>query len=235
MDITEQTSADEADLYDEEDDVFTEEVEQDDDPYELTEDELAELADEEEDEDADANEDSEEQPPEQGEDADVQGDGSDDTSVGATNETNGGADGEGGGAGGDAADAKSDTADMPMDYAKMAADDLAIINRTFPGLGLTDLRKIDNPGRYGAMRDMGLSPEEAFRATNHERIRAHTAAAERARADSKSHIRGDMPKKQGSADDFSLSAKEMREARELFPDKSDKEITALYRSVSKRK
>ena len=144
-----------------------------------------------------------------------------------------GADGEGQ----NADDAQKDAGETAKkgeakDYAAMAASDVAELNRLFPSLGITDLRKIDNAGRYGALRDLGLSVEEAFRATNHARIGAQRAPAVR-KADGKAHIRGDMPTHQAT-DGFSMSAAELRDARELFPGKSDKEIISLYRSVSRR-
>lgn len=120
----------------------------------------------------------------------------------------------------------------PTDYSEMASADLAEINRLYPSLGVTDLRTIDNAGRYGALRELGLSVEEAFNATNQSRIRTASATAPRRGADGKAHIRGDMPARGAAAEGFSLTAREMREARELFPGKSDKEITELYRSVS---
>lgn len=214
---------------DEEDDVYSTEIEDEEgDPYELTDEEIAELADEEDEEPAeddadDAAENSGESENESGEedgtsndeDAEDGGDGeghADENPEQGTEEASGGGEAK--------------------DYAAMAASDVAELNRLFPSLGITDLRKIDNAGRYGALRDMGLSVEEAFRATNHARISAQSTPVVR-KADGKAHIRGDMPAHQAT-DGFSMSAAEMRDARELFPGKSDKEIIALYRSVSRR-
>ena len=239
MKVSEPDEQDVNDMLDDEEDdgVVSAEIEEDEsDPYELTDEEIAELADE-EDEPEDDDEQHGTEPPDEGEAS--ESDGEDGESSGEDGDT-----GEGEAA--SDADATSSQATEPnasegeksaggeaTDYAKMAADDLAVINRAFPGMNVTDLRKIDNPGRYGALRDLGLSPEEAFRATNHVRISEQVAASARARVDGKSHIRSDMPAKSGSAEGFSLSAAQLREARELFPGKSDKEITALYRSVSR--
>lgn len=227
---------------DEQDDIFSAEIEQDDEGgYELTDEEILELADEEDDEDdddassdqddadvEDADEqdgaDSDAAPPDEGEDAP-------DEQSSDPDEENG-AEGEGSGDGEKAEDGSNGS--FP-DYDAMAKQDLEAITRAFPGIGITDLRRIDNPGRYGALREMGLTPEEAFRATNGNRISAHAAASARARSDGKAHIRGDMPAKQASAESFSLTATQLRDYRELFPGKSDKEITELVRSVSKRK
>lgn len=193
------------------DGVFSEEVGEDEDLYELTEDELNELADmedEESEESADGTDDAED-----AEDADGEEEDGEDTQDGE--------DGAQGGEGG-----------ANADYSEMASADLAEINRLYPSLGITDLRTIDNAGRYGALRELGLSVEEAFNATNQSRIRAASAHAPRRGADGKAHIKGDLPASGAAAKGFSLTAREMREARELFPGKSDKEITELYRSVS---
>lgn len=213
---------------DEEDDVYsTEVVDEEGDPYELTDEEIAELADEEDDE------------PEEDDAEDVAEDGgeSEETS-GEDDDTSNEDDAEGGDGEGHSEEQTATGADQASkggeakDYAAMAASDVAELNRLFPSLGITDLKKIDNAGRYGALRDMGLSVEEAFRATNYARIGAQSAPAVH-KADGKAHIRGDMPAHQAS-DGFSMSAADMRDARELFPGKSDKEIIALYRSVSRR-
>lgn len=226
-----------------EDDVFSAEVNEDgeQDGYELTDEEIAELADEEEfTEDDELLEEPDE---EQEEESDPPAEGASQSEDGesAADPDENGAQDEGGQKGGqEPADKPSGTegeksgAATPTDYAELAKSDLEAIRRSFPGIGVTDLRKIDNPGRYGTLREMGLSPEEAFRATNHERIRSHIAASARAKADGKAHIRGDMPARQGSAEGFSLTSTQMREYRDLFPDKSEKEITELVRSVSKR-
>ena len=233
MKVSEPDEQDVNDMLDDEedDDVFSAEIEEDEsDPYELTDEEIAELADEEDEDEAE--EDDEDEESDEGEESDEDehagdADGNDDAEDEGGEENSAPSDPPA--EGGEGGEASSTSA---TDYAKMAADDLAVINRAFPGMNVTDLRKIDNPGRYGALRDLGLSPEEAFRATNHARIHEQVAAAARAKADGKAHIRSDMPAKGTAVEGFSLSAEQLREARELFPGKSDKEITALYRSVS---
>lgn len=218
---------------DEEDDVYSTEIEDEEgDPYELTDEEIAELADEEDDDP------EEDDAADAAEDAAEDGEGSEQSS-GEDDGTSNDEDAETGDDGEGHADENPEQGTEEAsgggeakDYAAMAASDVAELNRLFPSLGITDLRKIDNAGRYGALRDMGLSVEEAFRATNHARIGAQSTPVVR-KADGKAHIRGDMPAHQAT-DGFSMSAAEMRDARELFPGKSDKEIIALYRSVSRR-
>jgi hypothetical protein len=214
---------------DEEDDVYSTEIEDEEgDPYELTDEEIAELADEED-----------EEPAEDDADDAAENSGESENESGEEDGTSNDEDAEDGGDGEGHAEENPEQGTEEAskegeakDYAAMAASDVAELNRLFPSLGITDLRKIDNAGRYGALRDMGLSVEEAFRATNHARISAQSTPVVR-KADGKAHIRGDMPAHQAT-DGFSMSAAEMRDARELFPGKSDKEIIALYRSVSRR-
>lgn len=246
MNVTD--SEQDVELADEEqDDVYSAEVEdsEGEQPYELSDEEIAELADEEDDDPSDDEQDAEFSADEgESEDDDEGTDGEDEPSDDGAEQQppDGGEDAEGEAGGEQPATENAQSkgggnanATPTPDYAKMAADDLAAIQRAFPGLGVTDLRSIDNAGRFGVLREKGMSAEEAFRATNYERINAHVAAVARSKADGKAHIRGDMPAKGTSAQGFSLTAEELRDARELFPDKSDKEITELYRSVSKQK
>lgn len=230
---------------DELDDVFTDEVDTDsaDEPYELSDEELAELADEEDDPEEQDDEQEDEFSADEDEAEGEEGTaGEDEPSEDAEEQQppNGGEDAAGEATNGQSGaenaqpEGKGEATPAP-DYDKMAADDLAAIQRAFPGIGVTDLRAIDNAGRFGALREAGLSVEEAFRATNYERINAYVAARARDKADGKSHIRSDLPAKGTAAEGFSLSEAELRDARELFPDKSDKEIIALYRSVSTKK
>lgn len=247
---TEQLNSEQgADVYDEDEDgVYSTEIEDDEDPYELSDEELAELADEEDDDPEEEFSDDDEDA-EDGEAAD-ENDEEDGTSrapspTGENAEPSGevATDGNGDGVAeptespaseDENAEQGSEQQGAAVDYASMATADIAELGRLYPSLGITDLRQIDDPGRYGALREMGLSVKEAFLATNADRVHAHSSGTTVHRADGKAHIRGDMPAKGASAaDGFTLSASQMRDARELFPGMSDKEIIALYKSVSK--
>ena len=136
------------------------------------------------------------------------------------------ADGNGAGAesGTGSAAGKSDDADAtgaPVDYAALAARDLGEIKRLAPALaGLSHLAELPNALRYAALRDAGLSVEEALHAA------CHAYLAPRA-ADNRAHLRSAVPI--GAAGTPSrMTAAEMREARELFGDLTEGEIERLY-------
>ena len=119
---------------------------------------------------------------------------------------------------------ESDDADAtgaPVDYAALAARDLGEIKRLAPALaGLSHLAELPNALRYAALRDAGLSVEEALHAA------CHAYLAPRA-ADNRAHLRSAVPI--GAAGTPSrMTAAEMREARELFGDRTEGEIERLY-------
>lgn len=119
---------------------------------------------------------------------------------------------------------ESDDADATgegVDYAALAARDLGEIKRLAPVLaGLSHLAELPNALRYAALRDAGLSVEEALHAA------CHAYLAPRA-ADNRAHLRSAVPI--GAAGTPSrMTAAEMREARELFGDLTEGEIERLY-------
>ena len=109
-----------------------------------------------------------------------------------------------------------------VDYAEIAREDLALLKSEFPELSdLRDICELNNPMRYAALRDLGLSPAEAYLATA-KRIpkrdnRAHLSATGNA-----------SYSPQGS-----MSEAELSTARELFSDMSDAEIRKLYKKVNR--
>lgn len=136
------------------------------------------------------------------------------------------ADGNGAGAesGTGSAAGESEDADATgegVDYAALAARDLGEIKRLAPALaGLSHLAELPNALRYAALRDAGLSVEEALHAA------CHAYLAPRA-ADNRAHLRSAVPI--GAAGTPSrMTAAEMREARELFGDLTEGEIERLY-------
>ena len=108
----------------------------------------------------------------------------------------------------------------PVDYARMAEEDLREIQRIAPSLShLTHLSQLPNVGRYAALRDAGLTCEEAFWAACH----TVTAAA----YDNRSHLVSAVPRGAAGAPSVMTSA-EMAAAKELFGDLSESEIHRLY-------
>lgn len=117
----------------------------------------------------------------------------------------------------------NDSADGPaVDYAAIAAADLVELKEQFPELSeYEDITEIDNPLRYAALRDLGLTPREAYLATN-ERHR---------RIDNRAHLSTAVPKGAG-VPRGGMSREELYRARELFGNMSDAELHSLYRKVN---
>ena len=111
--------------------------------------------------------------------------------------------------------------DGVTDYAALAADDLRRIKCMAPSLaGLTHLAELPNALRYAALRDAGLSVEEALYAACHAFVTPQAA-------DNRAHLRSAVPV--GAAGTPSrMTAAEMREARELFGDLTEGGIGRLY-------
>ncbi|MBQ9084563.1 MAG: hypothetical protein IJY24_02800 [Clostridia bacterium] len=110
-----------------------------------------------------------------------------------------------------------------IDYEELMEEDLKELKEEFSELERTSsITQLSNPLRYAALRDLGLSPREAYLATQERRApmdnRAHLSSAVARRAA--------MPRS-------AMSPREMRQARELFSDMTDAEITALYQKVTK--
>lgn len=123
--------------------------------------------------------------------------------------------------GGDATDAdeKSDG----VDYARLIEEDLATLRNEFPEVvGLETVHGLKNPVRFGALRDLGLTPREAFLASG---------GAVRAR-DNRAHLIPSVPRGvRGAAD--AIPRHELDMARAIFTGMSDTEIQKLYRKVTK--
>lgn len=108
-----------------------------------------------------------------------------------------------------------------IDYSAIERDDLAALKKEFPELsGISRITELQNPLRYGALRDLGLTPTEAYLATH----------GKRKGADNRSHLLASPTA--ASASYGVISEREMEAARNIFPDISDKEIRKLYKKVT---
>lgn len=111
--------------------------------------------------------------------------------------------------------------DNEVDYAALVESDMRELTLEFSPnepIKITDLK---NPARYGALRDLGLTPKEAYLASG-SRIE---------RADNRAHLSSSVPRNMTSS--FSeIPRAHMDMARELFGDMSDGEIKNLYRKVT---
>ena len=117
-------------------------------------------------------------------------------------------------------DSNSANAENEVDYAAVVEEDIRTLREEFRELSsLTDICELDDPMRYAALRDLGLTPAEAYLATARKR-----------RGDNRSHLHSSVPK-HSAFPGPGISESELTAAREIFPDMSDNEIRQLYRKV----
>ena len=127
------------------------------------------------------------------------------------------------------ADTNTDGGDTPedekeaIDYRALAESDFAQLQELFPELrAKKSIAELSNPLRYAALRDLGLSPKEAYLATEEPHRRY----------DNRSHLKSAVPGSAGASEIY-LSGGELEAARELFSGLSDREIQKLYKKVIK--
>lgn len=114
-----------------------------------------------------------------------------------------------------------DNGGAPTDYESLAESDLRELKAEFPELrSLSHVSGLRDPMRYAALRDLGLSPREAYLATSRP-----TAA------DTRTHLTSAMPKRAASPAG-GITKGEMETAKELFSDLSEAGIRRLYRRVT---
>ena len=115
-----------------------------------------------------------------------------------------------------------DIEEAEIDYAELVREDLRALKGAFPELAtLRDISELENPLRYAALRDLGLSCEEAYLATTKRRVIS----------DNRSHLLGGVPRAAKSPRG-TMSDRELSGAREIFSDLSDAEIRNLYKKVT---
>lgn len=116
---------------------------------------------------------------------------------------------------------------------RMVAKDVSELHAAFPETkGITKFEDIPNARRYAELRDLGLSVTEAYNAANPEgrRNAIVNSVKQQTINASKSHLKSNVPI---ASKDTSvrISRAEMESMRDLFPDKSDKELVALYKKT----
>ncbi len=113
------------------------------------------------------------------------------------------------------------TEESEPDIGEMLGEELSQLKETFPELaGVSDITEIKNPLRYAALRDLGLSPCEAYLAARGP-VRT---------SDNRSHLSSSAPKVTGRG--ASMPKDELIRMRELFYGMSDSEIQRLWRRVN---
>lgn len=129
---------------------------------------------------------------------------------------------------GEAEEAEAETTECEEeDFSRQAEEDLSVLRRQFPSLFAEGLTALRDPGRYGELREAGLSPVEAFCASHTELFLGMVP-----RSNNRAHLGSCVPRGASLASG-QLGARELEEARELFPSLSDGEIETLYRRVEK--
>ena len=114
--------------------------------------------------------------------------------------------------------------------------DLAEVHAAFPETRVYgSVKEFPNFEKFGQFRDLGLSPKEAYIAANPDTVRANVAAATKKQSlnETKNHLNSVAPKRSKDTS-VTMTKKELKEYRELFPELSDKEIASLHRRVSQK-
>ncbi len=91
---------------------------------------------------------------------------------------------------------------------------------------------IDEFAKFGRLRDSGIDAKTAYLAVKGNDVRAKQSAAATQKAvnDGKNHITSVAPKK-AAGDGITMPKSTLKEWREMFPRKTDKEIIQLYKKT----
>lgn len=118
---------------------------------------------------------------------------------------------------------------------KIAAD-LAEVQAAYPDAkAYASVKDFPNFKEFGRLRDLGLSPKQAYIASHPDAVRQNVAAATRQQSlnDTKKHLKPAVSK--ASRDNtITMTKKELAECRDLFPGMSDREIMKLYRDTKSK-
>lgn len=122
----------------------------------------------------------------------------------------------------DSAIAENEGKEETTDYGELLKSDMKELSVEFSPDSELDISDLKNPIRYGALRDLGLSPREAYLASG----------GKKSSEDNRAHLSSSVPRKFSSQ--FSeMPRAELDAARELFGDLSDAQIRNLYKKVTK--
>lgn len=133
------------------------------------------------------------------------------------------------------ADEREAEAKRIADFETLAAKDLAELQEYYPETKaykhVKDMPE-DVLKKFAANRNLGLPAKEAYAAANVEGIRnsAAQAAKRKAMNDNKAHLQSSHPKG-GAKNGTYIPKKDMDMWRGMFPEKSDREIVALYKKT----
>ncbi len=119
-----------------------------------------------------------------------------------------------------------------QEFERKAAADLAELKQYYPELkDVKTIYEIKNLSEFGRLRDLGVSARQAYAAANADEIKESAARSVKQQArNDKSHLQSAVPK--GSKDNsITMTKGELSQWRDLFPNKTDKEILALYKKT----
>ena len=107
------------------------------------------------------------------------------------------------------------------DYEALVKDDMSHLSEELLSGEEINISDLKNPLRYGALRDLGLTPKEAYLASG-GRVE---------KTDNRSHLFPSVPRT--STNSFSeIPRSQLEAARNIFVGMSDSEIRKLYRKVT---
>lgn len=122
------------------------------------------------------------------------------------------------------------------EFEALAAADLTVLKQNFPETkGYKHIK--DMPAevlkKFADYRNKGVPAKEAYAAANVDGIRAGVATSTKKHAQNstKSHLRSSQPKGGRNNSGTYITQREMTMWREMFPNKSDREIVALYKKT----
>jgi hypothetical protein len=119
--------------------------------------------------------------------------------------------------------ATAPTDDGGVDLEELMSEDIDTLAQEFPELSsLNDLSELHSFERYTELRAAGATAVEAYLAT----------AKRTVKQDSRAHLRSTVSAA-ASIPGGAMSARQLREAREIFTGMSDDEIRSLYKKVTK--
>jgi hypothetical protein len=116
---------------------------------------------------------------------------------------------------------------------KMVQSDLNELHNLFPETkSIAKFESIPNCKRYAELRDLGLSVKEAYTAANPDARREAIANSVKQQTinASKSHLKSNVPIASKDTS-IKITRGEMAQMKELFPEKSYKELVALYKKT----
>lgn len=117
---------------------------------------------------------------------------------------------------------------------RVFAADIAALKAQYPELDIKDIRDIPNFEIFAKARLANLDAVQAFAAANPNfgRESGARSAKQNSLNGTKDHLRSSKPA--GNSENVEIPDSEMRQYRELFPDKTDKQIRALYKRVTEK-